>query len=210
MRRKQRILLGIISFVLCSCILFAFRSGSGLALRRMMAEPRRIGMIAPSSRALYKRMAKEVLPADIEKEGLVVELGPGTGVGTQVLLERGVSPERLLCVELDPELHKYMTKKFPQVRTILGNAANLAQILGENSGKITAIVSSIPLTNLSKEQATAIVSACHTVLKPQGRMTQVTYRMRPTLTVPGFERSYGGFILFNLPPAFVWTLTKVE
>ena len=210
MLSKKRIFVGIALFFLLTSGVLLFSGETRLLLRRMAAEPRRIGAISVCSRAVYHRMAREVLQAVTSEDDFVVELGSGTGVGTQVLLDHGVPADKLVCVELDPELHKYMTKRFPQVRTVLGDAANLAQILGEKSGKVAAIVSSIPLTMLPPEKATAIVSACHTVLKPQGKMAQVTLRIRPTITVPGFERSFGGFVLWNLPPAFVWTLTKVE
>lgn len=208
MRKRQRILLGIAFLVLCACTSLAFKSESGLALKRMIAEPGRIGMIAPSSRALYKRMIRQALPAEIDEKALIVELGPGTGVGTQLLLEHGIPPGQILCVELDPGMQKCMTEKFPEVQTILGDATNLEAILGEKCGKVTAIISGIPLKNLSKEQVTAIISACHAVMQPQGKMTQFTYGISPTPTVPGLERNFGGFTLFNLPPAFVWVFTK--
>lgn len=210
MRTNRRIFLGLALLIITSCSIFLHKGNSGLAFRRIFAEPGRIGMVAPSSRALYKRMAKEVLQSDISKEALIVELGPGTGVGTQVLLDRGIPADRLLCVELDPELREYMTEKFPEVRTVLGNAADLETILGDKCGQVTAIISGVPLKLLSKEQATAIIKACHAVLKPQGKMTQFTYGISPTPTVPGLERNFGGFVLFNLPPAFVWTLTKTK
>ena len=120
MQRKQRILLGVISFVLVICTPIALKSENRLALRRMIKEPGRIGMIAPSSRALYKRMIRKALPEELRKGTLIVELGPGTGVGTQLLLERGVPPEQILCVELDPGMQKCMAEKFPAVSTILG------------------------------------------------------------------------------------------
>ena len=210
MQRKQQILLGILFLTVVGSALLVLKVESRLALRRMIAEPVRIGMIAPSSRALYKRMVRQVLPVVTSSKALVVELGPGTGVGTQVLLERGISPDQLLCVELDPELQQHMTKRFPEVETILGDATNLEDILGDKCGQVAAIVSGIPLKNLSKEQANAIVSACHAVLRPQGKLVQFTYGIRPTATVPGLERNFGGFTLFNLPPAFVWVLTKTK
>ena len=210
MQRKQRIFIGITSFVLVSCILLAFSSESRLALRRMIAEPGRIGMVAPSSRALYKRMIRQALPEDLGKEALIVELGPGTGVGTQLLLEQGILPEQILCVELDPGMQKCMAEKFPAVTTILGDATNLKAILGDKCGQVTAIISGIPLKNLSKKQATAIISACHAVLKPQGKIAQFTYGVSPSPAVLGLERKFGGFTLFNLPPAFVWVFTKTK
>ena len=33
----------------------------------------------------------------------MLELGPGTGVVTEALLERGIAPERITAVEYDPD-----------------------------------------------------------------------------------------------------------
>ncbi len=210
MQKKKRIFGAIPLLVVISCILIAFKSESRLAIKKMMEEPGRIGMITPSSRALYKHMIRQILPISSNTETLLVELGPGTGVGTLLLLELGLSPDQLLCVELDPELKQYMAERFPGVQTILGDAVNLQHILGDNSGKVTAIISGIPLKNLSKKQAIAIIDKCHTVLKPHGKLVQFTYSIKPPPTIPGFKRTFGGLVLFNLPPAFVWTFTKVE
>ena len=191
-------------------MLLAFKSETGLTIKKMMEEPGRIGMVTPSSRVLNKRMIRQIMPVSRTKETLIVELGPGTGVGTQLLLELGLPPDQLLCVELDPELQQYMTERFSGVQTILGDAARLEAILGENSGQVTAIISGIPLKNLSKKQARVIINACHKVLKPNGKMVQFTYSIKPPPKVPGFKRTFVGFVLFNLPPAFVWTFTKVN
>ena len=51
--------------------------------------PRLTGSVAPSGRALARAMAHAVDPA---RDGLVVELGPGTGPVTQALVERGIEP----------------------------------------------------------------------------------------------------------------------
>ena len=41
-----------------------------------------------------------------------------------------------------------MTKRFPEVQTILGDAADLDTILPEGCGEVDAIVSGVPLKNL--------------------------------------------------------------
>ena len=181
-----------------------------MVLKKMIRNPRTMGAISPSSPALCKRMVREALQAVESTTDFVVELGPGTGCITAALLARGVAPDRLICVELDPELHKYMTDRFPEVQIILGDAAKLEEILDKKCGKIAAIVSGIPLKNLPLAAEKKIVRACHAALRPQGKMVQFTYGIRPTSTVPGFERTFSGFVLLNLPPAFVWTFTKVQ
>ncbi|MGZ5939428.1 MAG: class I SAM-dependent methyltransferase, partial [Rhizomicrobium sp.] len=69
-------------------------------LRGLIASPRGVGAIAPSSPALARAVAAQVDPA---KPGPILELGPGTGAITKELLGRGVAPERLTLIEYDPD-----------------------------------------------------------------------------------------------------------
>ncbi len=59
-------------------------------LRALIARPKHVGAVAPSSRALARAIARQIEPAC---SGPILELGPGTGVITQALLERGIVPE---------------------------------------------------------------------------------------------------------------------
>ena len=57
---------------------------------------RAVGAIVPTSAVTARRMASVANP----RSGLpVLELGPGTGVITKAILERGVTPEKLISVE---------------------------------------------------------------------------------------------------------------
>ena len=60
-------------------------------------------------------------------QGLVVELGPGTGPVTQSLIETGVPPERLVLVEYDPGFCRMLERRFRGVRVIVeGDAYDLS------------------------------------------------------------------------------------
>src|SRR3546814_8697364 len=67
----------------------------GIFIQEFITRPGTIGAICPSSRFLAKHMALEVPRAD---DGLVIELGGGTGVITQALLDQGVAPEKLMVI----------------------------------------------------------------------------------------------------------------
>jgi len=56
-------------------------------LRGLVNDPKGVSAPTPSSPALARVIAAEV---DLSREGLVIELGPGTGVVTEALLERGL------------------------------------------------------------------------------------------------------------------------
>ena len=78
-------------------------------LKTLVAAPRLTGAVAPSGRALARAMAAAI---GSPSQGLVVELGPGTGPVTQSLIETGVPPERLVLVEYDPGFCRLLKRRF--------------------------------------------------------------------------------------------------
>src|SRR5471030_3027992 len=102
-------------------------SGNLRFLRALVAHPKNIGAIVPSSRALGRAIARQIDPAH---PGPVLELGPGTGALTQGLLDRGVAPERLTLVEFDSEMAGFLAQHFAGVDVIEGDAFDLARTLG--------------------------------------------------------------------------------
>ena len=67
-----------------------------LFARQMLNEPAAVGAIWPSSRWLARSVASRV---PRHGDGLVVELGGGTGAVTNALLQRGIAPGRLMVIE---------------------------------------------------------------------------------------------------------------
>ncbi len=88
-------------------------------LRQWFDNPLKTGAVAPSSPALARRMASFIDPA---KPGLVVELGPGTGVVTQEVLARGVEPSRVLAVEYSTDFVNILRDRFAGTTVMQGDA----------------------------------------------------------------------------------------
>src|SRR5262249_13268657 len=79
-------------------------------LRGLVARPRATGAISPSGPLLTRAMASHVDP---NEDLPVIELGPGTGVVTKALLERGVKPARIVAIEYSPEFCRLIRERFP-------------------------------------------------------------------------------------------------
>jgi len=95
-------------------------------LRSLVTRPRAIGAIAPSSPALARKIAEQIDPTI---PGSVLELGPGTGVITEALIARGISVDRLIAIEADPDLAKLMRERFPSLRIVEADAFDLDRSL---------------------------------------------------------------------------------
>lgn len=179
-------------------------SAPWLFARELISQPAAVGAVWPSSSQLAKGMAACV-PS--EGNGLVVELGGGTGAVTQALLERGIAPERLLVVERSPAFVQHLRARFPSVTVVEGDATELADLL-QPGKQVDAIVSSLPLRSLPRGDAVAIVAQWRALLEAGGTVVQFTYDLRDTAhrPPPGFLKRASDIVWANLPPARVLAL----
>jgi phosphatidylethanolamine/phosphatidyl-N-methylethanolamine N-methyltransferase len=177
-------------------------------LRALVAHPKNIGAIAPSSRALGRAVARQIDPA---RPGPVLELGPGTGALTQGLLERGIAPDRLTLVEFDPDMAEFLTGHFAGVDVIRGDAFDLARTLGPKVLEpFSAIISGIPLLNFSMARRRSFMEGVCRLLQPGAPLIQFSYGMQaPVVPSPDYSVARAAFVWANLPPARVWVYRKI-
>lgn len=76
--------------------------------------PLRIASITPSAPRLAGLMTKEISTLT----GPVLELGPGTGVFTAALLERGIAERDLTLVEYERDFATLLQDRFPDARVL--------------------------------------------------------------------------------------------
>lgn len=171
--------------------------------RSLLQNPKAMGALAPSSPKLSQLMASPVDPAQTP----VLEIGAGTGAVTRALLERNVSPDRLLIIERDPSLVAFLRREFPGVRVRCGEAVHASRILStESVAKFNTVVSSLPLRNLPLRDRIRNVRAMLETLAHGGQLIQYTYI--GGCPIPsrrlGLEAERIGRVWLNLPPASVW------
>ena len=166
--------------------------------------PTRIGAVVPSSRHLARAMAREVRGVG---PGTIVELGAGTGSVTRALIEAGIPKERLVVVERDPELHRLLQERFPELTILKGDARELRKLLApQGVREAAAVVSSLPLISMPKLTRTRILAECFALLGDGRPLIQFTYGLlspidRERLGVTG---RVAARVWKNLPPASVW------
>ena len=177
--------------------------------RAWVAEPRRTGAILPSGTALSKLITSEITQ-DI---GPVLELGPGTGVFTQALLERGVKQDDLTLVESAPTFARLLQLRFPRARVLPMDARKLADEGIYDGQPLGAVVSGLPLLSLPKGSAEAILAGAFAYMRPSASLYQFTYGLlcpvpRSILDRLGLQARRVGWIFRNLPPASVYRIHR--
>lgn len=174
-------------------------SGLLLFFREIFSNPLAIGAVCPSSKRLATAIATQI---PIELSGKIIELGPGTGVVTQALLEHGINPEKLVAIERSNMFVKHLIKKFPQLTVIEGDAKDLAHLLTEDA-TVSVIVSGLPLRSLPEGTVKSILGTIDKVLADGGLFIQFTYFYGSKgLSLPqSFHRIYSKRIFLNFPPA---------
>jgi phospholipid N-methyltransferase len=147
--------------------------------------------------------------------GHIVEFGPGTGVFTQALLAQGVREKDLTLVEYRSDFAKLLQERFPEARVLRMDAGSLHKHDLSHDGSVGAIVSGLPLLNMSDRKIVSILSRAFRYMRPSGAFYQFTYG--PRCPVPrkfldrlGLRATFLGRALGNLPPAAVYRITKLE
>ncbi len=171
-------------------------------LKALISRPRNIGAVLPSSPILARAIAEQVHP----HAGPVLEIGAGTGVVSEALLERGIPAEKLTLLEYDPELCRHLEKRFPHVHVICGDAFDLNHALGPRyAAPFAAIVSGLPLLNHPPVRRRAFLEGVAERLMPGAPFVQFSYgSMPPVPPLPGQSVAKAAMVLANIPPAKVW------
>jgi len=172
-------------------------------LHSLIVRPRTTGAVSPSGPALTRRMASHVDPND---DLPVIELGPGTGVVTKALIERGVKPSRIIAIEYSPEFCEMIRSRFPGVTVIEGDAYDLDKTLGGRAGRVSSVISSLPLVARPLEDRIGLVEAGLARMPAGKPFIQFSYlRKGPIETAPPtFTMEVSPWIWMNIPPARVW------
>lgn len=181
--------------------------------RQWLKNPLGVAAISPSSAQLARQMISE-LPVGARR---VIELGGGTGVFTQALLDHGIAPADLLVIELNEELHQHLQRRFPATTVLCADARLLPQVampMGFSSeAPADAIVSGLGLLSMPKSMQMEVLTAAFECLHVDGRFIQFTYGpanpvAREVIEAMGLTSVRGSFTWWNVPPATVYVYAR--
>jgi len=176
-------------------------------LGQMMRRPTQVVAIAPSSAAVARRMTD-----GLERvKGPIVEIGPGTGSFTRAILDRGIAPERLTLMEMNPVFCETLRQKFPGV-TVLNRPAQEIEHIGLTG--IGAVISGVPVLARPQIQRNVVGRALR-VMAHDGEFVQITYS--PGAPIPSEMQAELGVsvekratVWANLPPARVFVFRRIQ
>ena len=178
--------------------------------RNWIDQPWAVGAVLPTSASTARKMASLI---NENSGNPVLELGPGTGVITQAILDKGIHPHNLLSVEYSQGFLPNLRSTFPEVCFYHGDAFNLNTVLPDLGGrKFDAILSGLPLLNFPVESRVQLLEDLLDRLSPGRPVVQFSYS--PKSPIPPNFSTYTveplDWMMRNVPPARLWVYRRVS
>jgi len=178
--------------------------------------------LVPSSRVLASALLRAV---DFRSAGTIVELGAGTGVITSEILRRMQPRATLYAIDINPIFISHVGARLRDPRLVLmqGDVRDLGAMLrGAGVASADAVVSSLSLMWMHKNDRSSIMKQVALHLSSEGVLTQYQYlhacrtpKWASALGLPGFRgeeflrryfsRVCSENVFRNFPPAAVYT-----
>ena len=187
-------------------------------LRQFLTRNKEIGAIAESSDGLAELITE---CASVETAKVVLELGPGTGVFTEKILQKMSDDTTFFALEVNPRFVEATKRRCPQSRVYQDTAVNARKYMDElGVTHCDAIVSGLPWASFPEELQDDILDAVLDVLKPggtfatfaylRGDKTELGQQFRRKLNDRFSDVELSRTVWKNIPPAFVYRARSPE
>lgn len=140
--------------------------------REFVRAPLLTASLVPSSAALCWQLTA---PVPDTGDPVVIELGPGTGVVTDVVQRRLGSRGRHLAVELNPRFADALAHRFPRVEVLCGDARALPAVLAERGLRADVVLSGLPWAAFRVAGPESLHSLVAAAMTRDGAFTQIGY-----------------------------------
>lgn len=170
------------------------------------------GAVVPSQRFLVSRM---IAPVPRDYQGQILELGSGTGALTLRLAAR-CPRARIVACEINPVLaHDFESRlaatEFSSRVEVVAESAEciLSRLRREGPQRPDFIISGIPLGNLDRESALALIRSIHRTLAYGGLYIQFQHSILDRKKIKHtFSKLWTVPVLLNFPPAVIYYARK--
>jgi phospholipid N-methyltransferase len=176
--------------------------------KALFTNPLKMGAAWPSSKRLAQAMVKDI---PVNNHDSILELGAGTGVVTQALLEHGITPQQIFVLEHSKALANFLAQSYPNMHIIHGDALHIDELLSDKNVTTSAVVSSLPIKFFSQQQLEKLYQQIYQVLQPGGLYIQFTYdlRRKNQISTNKFKHLTTKYVWLNFPPAKVDVYRKM-
>ena len=177
----------------------------GNFLKMFIKQPKVNASITPSSKRAARAMVSGLA---LSKMKYVVELGPGTGVFTDILVQK-LSPDcKVLLIELEESYIENLKNNYDsRFEVIQTSACNLNYLLAERGiSNVDLVISGLPF-NMPVEVKTKLQSTLLDLTNNGTIMRWFTYF--PWLMKKhylGFNLRKASFVAWNFPPMWIYTV----
>lgn len=175
-------------------------------LKNFMKNPRQIGSVIPSSRRLAEKMANQI---DYSKAKRIIELGPGVGPYTEIILKNKKEATEYIAFEKNEDMRKILKEKFKGMK-IYNKAEEMTEVMKRNNiDSVDYIISGLPFTVLEKDIREAILKQVYDNLEKGGKFITFQYSLD---LYKYLKKKYSKleikFVPLNIPMTFVYVCTK--
>jgi phospholipid N-methyltransferase len=179
-------------------------------LTAFLRDWRTTGSLVPSSRFLQEGMMARIPFGRVQT---VVELGPGTGVITQAILNRLLPTGKLLAVDINEDFIARLRNQFndPRLIPLHGSATELPALLeAQGLQHADCVVSGLPFASLPPNLRREIIESSVKCLGRRGLFVAFQYApfALPPLLKEHFKDIRTDFVFLNVPPALVYSCRK--
>ncbi len=184
--------------------------------RQLARQPAATGAIAPSSRSLAKRV---VWQADLHDAKTVVELGSGTGVFTEEILNTLTAEQKFFAIELNKTFVTATRNRCPDACVYHSAATELPVWLTKaGSQHADCVISSLPWTIFDVADQDELMRVISSSLAPDGVFVAIVYlgakyRSRGRYFINNLQRHFATVtttptVWRNLPPTQIYRCVK--
>ncbi|MFQ5766947.1 MAG: class I SAM-dependent methyltransferase, partial [Acidobacteriota bacterium] len=153
-------------------------------LREFVRAPSQTGALLPSNRRLSDVITEK---ANLRSASVVVEMGPGNGVCTEVILEKIPRNAHFLALEINASFVAATRRRCPKAVVHHDDASRTRHHLEELGVRYCdAVVSGLPWASLSGARQDDLLGTILDVLRPGGRF--VTFAYLQGLLLPPAQR----------------------
>ena len=189
--------------------LFKIKNMSKAFIKEFWKDKKMIGSMVPSSKYLAAKMLDHIR---FKNTKLIIELGPGTGIFTEKIIQKLDVTTQLIVLELNSEFYQELKAKICHTNVHIKEASadKIGEIMLElGFEKADIIISSLPLANFSAKLRNSILEVVKESLNENGSFIQFQYSLNAYKNLKQlFPVVKLNFTALNFPPAFVYTCSK--